>query len=121
MPGWYEDRCARARDFKQEVIGLLNESKFGDYAYMPFQIYLKGLYHYFKEELGEVGSLLPGTRSAMELTRFQEDAVKKARRILARYDGVMVADSVGPGKTWIGEKLLADSAQAALHVAETDA
>jgi hypothetical protein len=53
---------------------------------------------------------LPGTRSAVELTRFQEDAARKARRILARYDGVMIADSVGLGKTWIGKKLLEDTA-----------
>ncbi|HKV60192.1 MAG TPA: DEAD/DEAH box helicase, partial [Ktedonobacteraceae bacterium] len=38
------------------------------------------------------------------------DAVKKARKILARYDGVMIADSVGLGKTWIGKKLLEDYA-----------
>jgi len=40
----------------------------------------------------------------------QEDAVKKALKILARYDGVMIADSVGLGKTWIGKKLLEDYA-----------
>jgi len=39
-----------------------------------------------------------------------KDAVKKARTILARYDGVIVADSVGLGKTWIGKKLLEDFA-----------
>ena len=36
--------------------------------------------------------------------------MKKARRLLARYDGVLVADSVGLGKTWIGKKLLEDYA-----------
>src|SRR5260370_29983589 len=40
----------------------------------------------------------------------QEVSVKKARRILGRYDGVMIADSVGLGKTWIGKKLLEDYA-----------
>ena len=49
-------------------------------------------------------------RSAVDLAEFQEDAVKKARRILARYDGVLIADSVGLGKTWIGKKLLEDFA-----------
>ena len=34
----------------------------------------------------------------VELAEFQEDAVKKARKILARYDGVMIADSVGLGQ-----------------------
>lgn len=36
--------------------------------------------------------------------------MKKARKILSRYDGVMIADSVGLGKTWIGKKLLEDFA-----------
>ena len=36
--------------------------------------------------------------------------MKRARKILSRYDGVMVADSVGLGKTWIGKKLLEDFA-----------
>src|SRR3989338_2238045 len=69
---------------------------------------MKALYEYFKDELG--GEVPTGTRSAVNLAEFQEDAVKKARKILARYDGVMVADSVGLGKTWIGKKLLEDFA-----------
>jgi len=107
---WYDDHWSESRDFKQDLIELLNESKFGDHEYTPYQIYLKTLYEYFRDELGDDGLHLPGTRSAVELTRFQEDAVRKARRILARYDGVMVADSVGLGKTWIGKKLLEDTA-----------
>ena len=51
-----------------------------------------------------------GTRSAVELAEFQDDAVKKARKILARYDGILIGDSVGLGKTWIGKKLLEDYA-----------
>src|SRR3989338_8360765 len=69
---------------------------------------MKALYEYFKDELG--GEVPTGTRSAVNLAEFQVDAVKKARKILARYDGVMVADSVGLGKTWIGKKLLEDFA-----------
>jgi superfamily II DNA or RNA helicase len=107
---WYDARWTQARDFKQDLIDLLNESKFGGYEYTPYQIYLKTLYEYFRDELEGDGLRLPGTRSAVELTRFQEDAVRKARRILARYDGAMVADSVGLGKTWIGKKLLEDTA-----------
>jgi hypothetical protein len=34
----------------------------------------------------------------------------KARKILARYDGGRIADSVGLGKIWIGKKLLEDFA-----------
>ena len=74
----------------------------------PYQVYIKALYEYFKDELGADASEFG--RSAVDLAEFQEDAVKKARRILARYDGVLIADSVGLGKTWIGKKLLEDFA-----------
>ncbi|HSN78071.1 MAG TPA: helicase-related protein, partial [Anaerolineae bacterium] len=77
--------------------------------YTPYQIYMKALYEYFRDDL-DSDFAQAATRSAIELTEFQEDAVRKARRILARYDGVVVADSVGLGKTWIGKKLLEDTA-----------
>jgi superfamily II DNA or RNA helicase len=105
---WYEAQWVEARDYKQELIDLLDASKFGRKEYTPYQVYMKALYEYFKDDLAE--TLPVGTRSAVDLAEFQEDAVKRARRILARYDGVMVADSVGLGKTWIGKKLLEDFA-----------
>ena len=105
---WYERQWADARDFKEELIELLDASKFGRKEYTPYQVYMKALYEYFKDEL--VAEIPTTTRSALELAEFQEDAVKKARKILSRYDGVMIADSVGLGKTWIGKKLLEDFA-----------
>ncbi|MBN8595700.1 MAG: helicase [Anaerolineae bacterium] len=106
---WYDDQWGLAVDFKEEFIALLENSKFGGREYTPYEIYMKALYEYFKDDLDSDLSL-PSTRSAVELAEFQDDAVKKARRILARYDGVIVADSVGLGKTWIGKKLLEDYA-----------
>ncbi len=105
---WYEERWAESIGFKTDLIELLDASKFGGKEYTPYQVYIKALYEYFKDEFGadapEFG------RSAVDLAEFQEDSVKKARRILARYDGVLIADSVGLGKTWIGKKLLEDFA-----------
>jgi superfamily II DNA or RNA helicase len=105
---WFERQWGDAVDFKAELIDLLDASKFGTKEYTPYQIYIKALYEYFKEELGQDAPELG--RSAVDLADFQEDAVKKARRILARYDGVLIADSVGLGKTWVGKKLLEDFA-----------
>jgi superfamily II DNA or RNA helicase len=105
---WYERQWSDSRDFKNELIDLLDASKFGTKEYTPYEVYTKALYEYFLEELGENASELG--RSAVDLAEFQEDSVKKARRILARYDGVLIADSVGLGKTWIGKKLLEDFA-----------
>lgn len=107
---WFDNRWGESEDYKEQLITLLDESKFGNYEYSPYEIYLKALYEYFKDQLGK-GELEPaGTRSAIDLTEFQGDAVQKARRILEKYDGVMIADSVGLGKTWIGKKLLEDYA-----------
>lgn len=105
---WFEARWTESRDFKEELIELLDASKFGQREYTPYQVYLKALYEYFRGELG--GELPEATRTAVELTEFQEDAVRKARAILARYSGVFVADSVGLGKTWIGKRLLEEFA-----------
>lgn len=106
---WYEEVWAESGDFKQNLIDLLDASKFGEKEYTPFEVYLKALFEYFRDDL-ESGALPQAIRSAVELSEFQEDAVKKARKILLRHHGVMVADSVGLGKTWIGKKLLEDYA-----------
>jgi superfamily II DNA or RNA helicase len=107
---WYERQWEVARDFKDELIDLLDASKFGRKEYTPYQVYMKAIFEYFRDDLDSEAQVTPSTRSAVELSEFQEDAVKKARKILARYDGVMIADSVGLGKTWIGKKLLEEYA-----------
>lgn len=53
---WYEAQWADARDFKQQLIELLDASKFGAKEYTPYQVYIKALYikalyEYFKEDL----------------------------------------------------------------------
>ncbi len=107
---WYERQWEAARDFKGDLIDLLDASKFGRKEYTPYQVYMKAIFEYFRDDLDTAEDGAASTRSAVELSEFQEDAVKKARKILARYDGVMIADSVGLGKTWIGKKLLEDYA-----------
>ena len=105
---WFREHWAQSRDFKKELIELLGASKFGQKEYSPYEVYMKALFEYFKDDLGADQPALG--KSAVELSEFQEDAVAKARRILARYDGVLIGDSVGLGKTWIGKKLLEDYA-----------
>jgi len=105
---WFERQWEDARNFKDELVELLEASKFGQKEYTPYQVYMKALWEYFKDDLGEEQPT--DKKSAVELAEFQKSAVMKARKIIARHDGVMVADSVGLGKTWIGKKLLEDYA-----------
>lgn len=100
---WYDEVWDESIEYKDQFIKVLVESKYGEEEYEPHQIYLKALWHKFRDELGQD---LPDRSTAVELTEFQDDAVKRARRIIARYDGVMIADAVGLGKTWIGKRLL---------------
>ncbi len=109
LDSWFERPWNECSNFKQELIDLLSASKFGGKEYTPYQVYLKTLYEYFKDELAPEEKQALG-RSRVELAEFQEDAVNKARRILARYNGVMIADSVGLGKTWMGKKRLEEFA-----------
>ena len=105
---WFDQAWDEARPFKDDLIELLDASKFGAKEYTPYEVYMKALYEYFRDDLEAEPE--HAVRSAVDLAEFQEDAVKKARKILARYDGVMIADSVGLGKTWVGKKLLEDYA-----------
>ena len=106
---WYEEQWQHAIEYKDQLIEILENSKFGGREYTPYEIYMKALYEYFKDDLDSDFDQ-SAVRSAVDLAEFQQDAVRKARRILAQYDGVIVADSVGLGKTWIGKKLLEDYA-----------
>src|SRR5205807_3521069 len=110
LAAWYDRQWEAARDFKDDLIDLLDASKFGRKEYTPYQVYMKAIFEYFRDDLENEAESAASIRSAVELSEFQEDAVKKARKILASYDGVMIADSVGLGKTWIGKKLLEDYA-----------
>src|SRR5690606_9891184 len=47
--------------------------------------------------------------SHVELTTFQSDGVERARRILNEYNGVLIADSVGLGKSFIAARLIEDA------------
>ena len=44
----------------------------------------------------------------IHLTRFQTDGLFRARRILERYNGVLIADGVGLGKTFLAGEMLRD-------------
>lgn len=69
----------------------------------PYEIYLKTLYEFFREEINSDKNLLADNllpEGYMRL-QYQLDAVVQARKILETYNGVFVSDVVGLGKTYI--------------------
>ena len=106
---WFERIWADSRDFKDEFIKIFNESKFGTKEYAPYQIFIKALYELQKEDIlfeYDTPSALPS--SEVDLANFQDDAVKRIYSRLKTYNGVLIADSVGLGKTWIAKKVIED-------------
>lgn len=99
---WYENKWAESEDYKGDLIETLRESKFGSKPYSPFEVFIKALYEYFKDRIAPDLEL----SAAVDLARFQEEGKAEAIRLLDRWGGVLVADAVGLGKTYIGLSLL---------------
>ena len=93
------------RDAKADVIAALN--RLGQ-PYAPEFVYYKTLFHVFERSLerhvDQDGSLedthLHDTEVWKALYAFQSDGATNAINRLLRYNGCIIADSVGLGKTW---------------------
>lgn len=106
---WFEKFWSESIDFKDELIRILDESRFGSKEYTPYEIYIKSLYELQKDDLKEEEKtekpiILPETK--VNLAQFQDDAIIRIMTRLKKYGGCIVADSVGLGKTWIAKKIL---------------
>lgn len=69
----------------------------------PYELFLKCLYEYFKEEINEdkVDAKTLGLPPGFMKLQYQLHAVTRAEKILATYNGVFISDVVGLGKTYI--------------------
>jgi SNF2 family DNA or RNA helicase len=100
---WFEKKWAQGADFKPDLIAALEASKFGSKPWRPYDVFIKVLYEYFKERLAPHDS---GEGSGLDLAAFQQEGLHEAIRLLDLHNGVIVADAVGLGKTFIGLGLL---------------
>ena len=97
---WYEEMWAGSTDYKRELIRLYGQ-RFEEHS--PYLIYLCMLY----EKYGaEVEALAAQSATGLALASFQQDGVTLANWILSKYSGVVVADGVGLGKTFIAGELI---------------
>jgi superfamily II DNA/RNA helicase len=93
-------------DIADYYIETVNKKTFLDESIKPYELYLKFLYEYFKEDLSINEELFYKNfpKDFMQL-KYQEQAVVNAKKILEEYDGVFLADVVGLGKTFISALL----------------
>jgi superfamily II DNA or RNA helicase len=100
---WFDSFWQRANEYKAELIDTLERSKFGSYPYTPFEVFLKVLFENYRESLEPNSTAEFG---AIELAAFQEEGFRLARQLLEKFGGVMIADAVGLGKSFMGLSIL---------------
>jgi len=102
----FEELWKDAVDVSEKYVQTIQEKTWLSQNITPYQLYLKFLYEYFKDELGQTGEVfikyLPSEFKKLE---YQEQAVLNAKKILLEYGGVFVSDVVGLGKTYISAML----------------
>jgi hypothetical protein len=93
---WYDELWAEAVDY--DLAGLY-EQRFAEWD--PYVVFLRMLWERYRDELHDDPEP-PG----LELTEFQRDGLYRAIDFLRRHNGVMIADGVGLGKTWLAGELI---------------
>ena len=102
VSGWFEELWAEAEDYD---LASIYDARFEPHT--PYVIYLRMLWERYASELAEEAGVAPG--GVIHLTRFQEDGLWRARRILAQRNGVLIADEVGLGKTFLAGELIREA------------
>jgi len=95
-----------AVDVKDKYIQTIQERTWLNNNITPYQLYLKFLYEYFKDELRQTDEVffkyVPEEFKRLE---YQEQAVLNAKKILYEYGGCFLSDVVGLGKTYVSAML----------------
>jgi superfamily II DNA or RNA helicase len=93
-------------DISEKYIETINSRTWLNNTIAPYELYLKFLYEYFKDELNQSDEIfyryVPTEFKKLE---YQEQAVLNAKKILEEYGGVFISDVVGLGKTYISAML----------------
>ncbi|MBA4389652.1 MAG: helicase [Syntrophus sp. (in: bacteria)] len=102
----FNELWADSVDVGEKYIETIKTKTWLNQNVTPYELYLKFLYEYFKDELNLTGETstryLPEDFKQLE---YQEQAVLNAKKILMEYWGVFISDVVGLGKTYIAAML----------------
>ena len=104
LSDWYDARWKEASEVKEELIRTIQRHL---KEYPPFTVYAKSLHAYFRgrekpaDEWEEKESVIYQT-----LSQYQKDGYHAALQIADTWNGALICDGVGSGKTYIGLMLL---------------
>jgi len=99
----FEELWAQGVDITETYVEAVNNKTWMRSDITPYEIYLKTIYEYFKEEINADKEKLAETMLPDGYMRlqYQIDAVLQAKKKLEAYNGVFISDVVGLGKTYI--------------------
>ena len=88
---WFLEKWNNSDDYKEEFLSFLKNYTV---THTPYEVVAKALYENYKNDLEQSEKV-----KIMGLKKFQIVSLLEARRILSSYNGVVIADSTGLGKT----------------------
>lgn len=97
---WFDEQWDLATNF--DLAALYRARRV---PHSPWDVYLRMLWELYADGLEENTTTL----NELGLKPFQIDGVARARRILQRRNGVIIADEVGLGKTYIAGELIREA------------
>lgn len=102
----FEELWADAVDISEKYIETIETKTWLNQDIKPYDLYLKLLYEYFKDQLNRPDDIVePYTPEHYLKLEYQDQAVLNAKKILEEYGGVFISDVVGLGKTYIATRL----------------
>jgi superfamily II DNA or RNA helicase/HKD family nuclease len=102
----FEDLWSDAIDVKEKYIETIQKKTWLNNTITPYQLYLKFLYEYFKDEFRQTDEMIfKYFPSEFKRLEYQEQAVLNAKKIVEEYGGVFISDVVGLGKTYVSAML----------------
>lgn len=115
---WYEQHWEEAEDVTVDLLRVIERHT---HEYSPFDVYIRAMAAYFRNHELSI-SEWERTESQMygTLDQYQREGYHSLMRIAHRYNGALLCDGVGLGKTFIGlmviERLLFERKRVALFV-----
>lgn len=101
----FEELWKDSVDVSQECIDTIEKETWVKNDITPYEMYLKFLYEYFKEEINDDQSFKFNTDEYLidgfKPLQYQMDAVIQAKKMLEKHNGVFISDVVGLGKTYM--------------------
>ena len=104
LQAWYERHWDAAQDVTPDLLKVIERHT---RAFSPFEVYVKALAEFFKgHELTATEWECSASRIYPLLAEYQREGYQALLKIAGRYNGALLCDGVGLGKTFVGLMLI---------------